>query len=181
MKASRNSLIVAAVMAAFWLQGCSNSAKFPDVTAGLRNGLKQAGLRDVSVDQDRDKGVVTLKGDVPTDADKANANNIAHSLAGGEVVANEIAVQPPGQQSAARKIDADLDGGIEKNLDAALIAHGMHSDVSYTVHQGVVTLSGNVTSENARSDAQQLAANVPNVQQVVNKLQVKDQKATSTN
>ncbi len=41
---------------------CTENAKAPDVKANIENGLNQAGLKDVSVSQDRDKGVVTLGG-----------------------------------------------------------------------------------------------------------------------
>jgi len=53
--------------------------------------------------------------------------------------------------------------------------------VKYDVKNGVVTLSGDVRSEARRNSAAAIASGVPNVQQVVNELQVKDQKATSTN
>jgi osmotically-inducible protein OsmY len=109
-----------------------------------------------------------------------NAANLAKSIAGGLVVANEIAVLPPGAQSTAKDISSDLDGGIKKNLDAALIEHGLKDNVNYDVKNGVVTLKGEVRSESTRAAAQQIAATVPNVQQVVNKLDVKDQRATST-
>ena len=45
----------------------------------------------------------------------------------------------------------------------------------------VVTLTGDVDSVSKRAHAQDVAASVPNVQQVVNELQVKAQKATSSN
>jgi osmotically-inducible protein OsmY len=48
------------------------------------------------------------------------------------------------------------------------------------VKSGVVTLTGEVNSENERARAEKVAAGVPNVQQVVNNLQIKDQKASST-
>jgi osmotically-inducible protein OsmY len=73
-----------------------------------------------------------------------------------------------------------LDQGIEKNLDAALIQSNMLKSVKYEVKSGVVTLTGEVTSENKRARAEKVAAGVPNVQQVVNNLQIKDQKASST-
>jgi osmotically-inducible protein OsmY len=44
----------------------------------------------------------------------------------------------------------------------------------------VVTLSGHVPSQENRREVQQIAASVPNVQQVVNELQVKGQKASSS-
>jgi osmotically-inducible protein OsmY len=77
-------------------------------------------------------------------------------------------------------VNSDLDQGIEKNLDAALIQNKMHHDVKYQVKSGVVTLTGEVNSEDKRTLAEKVAAGVPNVQQVVNDLQVKDQKASSS-
>lgn len=61
----------------------------------IRKSLDQANLKDVSVSQDRDKGVVTLTGTTASDSDKVQAESIANSIAGSQVVANEIAVRPP--------------------------------------------------------------------------------------
>jgi osmotically-inducible protein OsmY len=52
--------------------------------------------------------------------------------------------------------------------------------VKYEVKNGVVTLTGEVNSENKRTLAEQVATGVPNVAQVVNDLQVKNQKASSS-
>ena len=172
---------VAAVAALVLTQACSSSpAMAPDVTGSIKDSLKAAGLKDVSVSQDRDKGVVTLRGNVTTDGEKARAEALAKSAAVGQVVGNEIAVLPPGAESMAKTVNSDLDEGIKKNLDAALIENRMHDDVKYDVKVGVVTLTGEVTSQAMRSDAQRIAQTVPNVQQVVNKLDVKNQKATSS-
>ena len=162
------------------LMGCS-SPKSPDVEGPIRQSLNQAGLSDVSVSQDRDKGVVTLGGHVADDSAKAQAETIARSNAAGQVVANEISVTPAGNESEAKAVNSDLDDGIKKNLDAALIQNNLHKSVKYDVKNGVVTLSGDVRSEARRNSAAAIASGVPNVQQVVNELQVKDQKATSTN
>src|SRR6202049_5166075 len=162
------------------LAGCSGTTKSPDVSDSIRKSLDQAGLKDVSVSQDRDKGVVTLGGHVPADGDKAQAESIAKSAAGGQVVANQVAVTPPGSGSEARDVNADLDKAIEKNLDAALIERRLNKGVRYDVKNGVVTLKGEVNSQSARGQLEKIAAGVPNVQQVVNELQVKGQKATST-
>jgi osmotically-inducible protein OsmY len=56
----------------------------------------------------------------------------------------------------------------------------MHDDVKYAVQSQVVTLTGNVDSQDLRAQAAQVAGAVPNVLEVVNELQVKDQKATAT-
>lgn len=169
-----------AVLATAILVGCSTTATAPDVTGSLRDSLNQAGLKDVSVSQDRDKSVVTLKGSVTNDSDKMRAESIAKSLAGSQVIANEIAVLPPGAEGTAKTINSDLDDGIKKNLDAALIQNALHDDVKYDVKNGVVTLTGDVNSQAKRTATEQIAAAVPNVQQVVNKLEVKNQRATTT-
>jgi osmotically-inducible protein OsmY len=97
------------------------------------------------------------------------------------VVSDQIAVIPPGVERDAKKMNSDLDKGIEGNLDAALIQDRLRENVSYAVKNQVVTLSGNVNSEAKRARAQAVAAGVPYVQQVVNELQVTAQKATSSN
>lgn len=176
-------LWTAAAVAALALaltQACSTAPKTVDITETLKDSLRSAGLRDVSVSQDREKGVVTLRGTVTTDGEKAQAETIARSIAGSQVVGNEIAVLPVGNESAAKTIHSDIDDGIKKNLDAALIKSGLHDQVSYDAKMGVVTLTGEVTSMARRGEAQQVAAGVPNVTQVVNKLDVKNLKATSS-
>jgi osmotically-inducible protein OsmY len=159
---------------------CSKGSKLsPDVSASIRTSLDQAGLKTVSVSQDRENGVVTLGGNVGADADKAQAESIAASIAAGQVVSNQIAVVPPGNESAAKTVNSDLDGGIEKNLDAALIQNKLHKGISYDVKNGVVTLTGEVNSQAKRAQVEQVVTAVPNVKQVVNELQIKDQKASS--
>jgi len=164
------------------LAGCSaDQAKSPDVSDSIRRSLEQAGLKDVKVSQDRTNGVVTLAGEVPSNMDKSQAETIAKSMAAGQVVADQIAVVPPANESDAKAVNSDLDKGIEKNLDAALIQNRLNKYVKYDVKSGVVTLTGEVNSQARRAYAEKVAAGVPNVQQVVNELQVKNQKASSTN
>jgi osmotically-inducible protein OsmY len=76
-------------------------------------------------------------------------------------------------------MNSDLDQGIGKNLHAALIQNKLQKVVKYDVKNGVVTLTGEVNSSDRRAFAEKVATGVPNVQQVVNNLQVKNQKATS--
>ena len=182
MKTHKLCLTLLSLFVAVLLVGCHGTAgKSPDVSDSIRKSLDQAGLKDVSVSQDRDKGIVTLGGHVAADADKAQAESIAKSLAAGQVVADQIAVMPPGGESAARAMNSDLDTGIEKNLDAALIQNGLHRNVKYDVKNGVVTLTGEVKSNSVRAQAEQIASSVPNVRQVVNELQSRSQKASSSN
>ena len=181
MKKLRLSLALLTLLAVGILAGCAETtAKSPDVSDSIRKSLDQAGFKDVSVSQDRDKGIVTLGGQVASENDKSQAESLAKSLAGAQVVANQIAVVPSGVEKEAKAVNSDLDKGIEKNLDAALIQNRMHDNVKYDVKSGVVTLTGEVNSQAKRDRAEKVATSVPNVKQVVNDLQVKNQKASSS-
>jgi len=165
--------IILAAMCAALVSACSTSAKTPDVSKSIRDSLDQSGFKAVSVSQDRDKGVITLSGHVPSDADKAQAESVAKGLAGGQVVADQIIVEPPGNESDAKSISSALDSGIEDNLKASFKAHHVADSVSYSSKAGVVTLTGSVDSDATRKEAAKLASQVPNVTQVINELTVK--------
>ena len=180
MKTTKLLVILLTLFAIGTVVGFSRfSSKSPDVSGNIRKGLDQAGLKEVSVSQDLDKGIVTLGGQVASGDQKAQAESVAKSFAGAQVVADQIVVTPAGSEREAKAMNSDLDQGIEKNLDAALIQNKMHHNVNYSVKSGVVTLDGEVNSREMRALAEKLATGVPNVQQVVNNLQVKNQKATS--
>lgn len=52
--------------------------------------------------------------------------------------------------------------------------------MSYDVKNGVITVAGSVNSQSKRSMVEKMATGVPNAKQVVNELQVKDRKATTS-
>ncbi len=170
-----------AVLAAGLLAGCSSVPKSPAVSDNIRKSIEQAGIKGVSVTQDRDKGVVTLSGHVTSDADKASANQIAQSLATGQVVAAQVAVLPATGSGTPKTIYADLDKGIESNLDAALISGGYKTGIGHSTKNEVVILTGSVDTEDQRDQIGTIAQGVPNTQQVVNEIRTRHQKATSAN
>jgi hyperosmotically inducible protein len=172
-------LIFVTVVSLTLTLGCSQSPKSPDVKADVERALSQAGLSKVSVSQDRDKGVITLSGDVQTDAEKQKAETVARSISNSFVIANQIGVRPSGLESETKKVDSSLDAAIEKNFEALLVANRLNKDIKYSAKNGVLTLSGQVNSIKKRAQVAQLAASVPNVKQVVNELQIKNVKATS--
>jgi hyperosmotically inducible protein len=180
MRALSTMIVIIAFGIALAVACSDRPPKAPDVTSDIRHALDQASLNEVSVSQDRDKSVVTLTGNVSTDGDKARAESIARSIAGTQVVSNEIGIRPVGDESTAKKVDSDLDSGIDKNLEAMLVQHRLKKDVNYDVTNGVVTLKGDVASQTQRAYVEKIAGQVPNVKQVVNELEVKHQKATST-
>ena len=154
--------------------GCSaSSTRMAHISAAIRTSLDQAGLKEVSVTQDPEKGVLTLGGRVAADADKTHAEVIAKAVARTQVVVNQIAVLTVGVENEARQMKSDLDDGIQSNLHASLVNERLQRKVKFAVKNHVVTLSGEVESEVVRARAQQLASEVPHVQQVVNELQMK--------
>ena len=182
MKPFTASIAIGVLLSVGALAKCSGgSSKLPAVTAGIRESLDQYGYKDVSVAQDRTKGVVTLTGRVSADADREQADSIARSLATGQIVSDEIVVMPASAEKEAKAINPDLDKGIAENVDAALIQNRVKQNVSYRVKSGVVTLKGSVNSRLRSAQVERIASSVPNVKLVVNQLQVKDQDATASN
>jgi osmotically-inducible protein OsmY len=149
MKMARLLVPLLRVLIVGTVAGCLGTTKSPDVSDTIRKSVDQAGLKDVSENQDRDKGVVTRGGHVPSDGDKSQAESIAKSIAGGQVVSNQIAVIPPAVESEAKTVNADLDKDIEKNLDAGLIQHRLNKGIKYDVKNGVVTLTAEANSQSS--------------------------------
>jgi osmotically-inducible protein OsmY len=122
-----------------------------------------------------------LGGHVSADRDKVRAEYLARSIAGAQVVANQIAVIPAGVETEAKAVNSDLDRGIENNLDAALLQDRLHESVKYGVENAVVTLTGKVDSQAMRTRIEGIASGIPHVKQVVNELQIERRRATSSN
>jgi hyperosmotically inducible protein len=151
--------------------GCNRAANNADVEEQINRSLEAAGLRDVSADQDADKGVVTLTGEVLDEGQKARAEEIAKAEAGGQIVANEISVRPVGLEGQMQETQSALDDGIENNYEAELVKNNLEA-VSYDSREGVITLTGSVDTPAQRQLAEKLATSVPNVKQVVNMIEV---------
>ncbi|HEY1524785.1 MAG TPA: BON domain-containing protein [Candidatus Angelobacter sp.] len=155
--------------------GCSSDkASTPDAKDQVSKALANAGYNDVKVAVNNDKELVTLTGDVKTQEDKEKAESLAKTTAAGFVVSNEIGVRPEGVESAAKKIDSNVDDAIEKDFKAVIIANRLDNQrIRFDAKNGVLTLKGNVDTPDQRTQVEKLAASVPNVQQVVNELDVK--------
>ncbi len=140
----------------------------------VKHALEQAELTDVSVAEDRDKNTITLGGTVHSDDAKAKAAQVAKGAAGDRIIVNEVSVRPVGAESDAKSMASDVDAGIEKNYKAALIAHHLNKQhIDFGAKNGVLTLKGSVETAEQRQQAQAAASSVPNVQQVLNQIEVK--------
>ncbi len=165
-------LAVATVISATLLGTACNQAN-PNYKDRVKTALEQADLKDVTVTEDNSKNTITLGGALHSEEAKSKAGNIAQASAGPRVIANEISVEPVGNEGEARKVESSLDDGIENNFKAVLISKGLDKQrIRYKAKNGVLTLKGSVKNPSLRQEAQELAKNTPNVQQVVNEIQV---------
>lgn len=171
--------MVAALLSAFLLLGCNRQNEHADVKDAVDQAMTRNDLGVVKVSQDRDKGVLTLTGDVDSDAKKSQAEQVAKQAAPDYTVANELAVRPPTADNSQNKaVDSNLDSGIEDNFKAAIKEHKNLDDQSIraSAKNGTLVLKGSVKTTQQKREAMTLAKNVPNVKQVVNELEVKPNK-----
>jgi hyperosmotically inducible periplasmic protein len=140
----------------------------------VKAALEQADLKDVNVSEDKDRNTITLGGTLHSGDAKQKATDVAKANAGERIVVNEVAVEPVGQESAAKNVASNLDDGIENNYKAALVTKGLDKQhIRFDAKNGVITLKGSVKTPTQRKEAEQIAQAVPNVQQVVNEIDVK--------
>ncbi len=163
------------ILAALFLvtAACNQSSKKSEADA-VKQALEQADLKGVTVTDDADKNTVTLGGTLHSEDAKNRAADVAKSAAPNRTIANEISVQPVGDESQAKAVQSNLDDGIENNYKAALIASRLNKQsIHYDAKNGVLTLKGTVKTAQQKAEAEQLASKIPNVQQVVNQIDVK--------
>lgn len=172
---TKSTILVFSIAILLVFAACSNrTADNNTYKDSVKHALVQAELTDVSVAEDRDKNTVTLGGTVHSDDAKQTAARVAKGAAGDRIIVNEVSVQPVGAESDAKTMASDLDGAIEKNYKAALIAHRLNKQhIDFGAKNGVLTLKGSVDTAEQRKEAQTVAASVPNVQQVLNQIEVK--------
>jgi hyperosmotically inducible protein len=172
----RSTILASVAIATLFLcVACSSksedSASYKD---SVKKALEQAELTNVSVAEDREKNTVTLAGTVHSDDAKAKATDVARGAAGNRTVVNEVSVQPVGAETDAKTIASNVDDAIERNYKAALISNGLQKQhIDFKAKNGVLTIKGTVKTVAQRQRAQTVAASVPNVQQVLNQIDVK--------
>jgi hyperosmotically inducible periplasmic protein len=169
------STALVAILALAMLVGCSQQrANAPAAKDQVEAALNQNNLGDVKVAEDRDKGVITLSGNVKSDEDKQRAESLAKQAAPGRVIANEVGVRPAGAESTASKVDSNTDDAIENHMKALIAANNWNDQhIRFNAKNGVLTLKGDVDTPQQRASVEKEAANIPGVMQVVNELQVK--------
>jgi len=150
---------------------CSHKVSYKEQ---VENALEQAELEQVTVSEDQDENTITLGGTLHSAEAKNKAGAIATAVAGTRIIVNEIGVEPVGSESQAADIASKVDDDIEKNYKAALIPTDLnYQHIKFKATNGVLTLTGTVHNPAQRQYAENLAAKIPNVQQVLNQIDVK--------
>jgi len=168
------ALIASCVLASlFGMAACNQTHNKKSEADAVKQALEQADLKDVRVTDDADKNTVTLAGTLHSNEAKEHAGDVAKSAAPDRTIANEIAVEPVGNESEAKSVNSNLDDGIENNYKAALVANRLNKQsIHYDAKNGVLVLKGKVKTPAQKAEAERLASNIPHVQQVVNQIEV---------
>ena len=141
-----------------WLAGRARLAMLASGAAAAAGGVTVAAYH----------GCIELAGDVPTAADRREAERVVRALSGVASVSNRIRVrEAPGRTPAA---DGDVRVAVTRALGAARALRG--SRIGVGVYDGVVTLSGSAPSDAARVAAFEIAVHVPGVRRVVSDVAV---------
>lgn len=162
---------------AFTYVGC-NTQTLDDV--GISAKVKGSLATDtetsaIKIGVDTTNGVVTLSGVVPTEREKAKAEQIARNTEGVKQVVNNISINPNAigaTNVGAKAEEAMTDATILTKVKAKLLAEGI-TGVNVDVANGVVTLQGEVENAQRITQANDLARSTNGVSSVNNQLVAK--------
>jgi hyperosmotically inducible periplasmic protein len=161
------SVLVAAV--GITLGACSSGSN--DTGNRVDQALKQANVKNVDVDWDKNANVVHLKGKVDSPDDRAKAEQVATDVVGtsGKVM-NELTVTGMDDKTAD-----NADGLIKSRLNDSIKADSQLSDqtIDLNVNNGMVTLTGEVQTVAQKEKAGEMAKATPGVRDVANEISVK--------
>jgi len=113
-------------------------------------------------------GAVTLHGKVKTDAEKEKATLAVRSVDGVKSVRNRLQVVPDDPKSPLKASDEAIKAAVATALKSTKLAEGVTVD---SVNNGVVLLSGKVSSLAEKAHAIELAWKVDGVSRVASEIQ----------
>ena len=173
MKRVIRALPIAALMCSTPLFAACNQNNTPNYEARVKDQLKDANVKDVDANWNKDERALHLTGKVDAVAEKQRAEDIASRVVGtsGRVV-NEVKVEGVDTRSEDSQIEDRLDKTFKEddqwdrdNLDLTF-----HSDA------GVVTIKGDAPSQAVKDRVGAKVRSVEGVKDVVNDLQIKPAK-----
>lgn len=160
---------IVAGLLVFGLAACAQNAN--DTGERVDQALKQANVKNVNVDFDRDANVVHLKGSVGTPDERARAEQVATDVVGtsGKVL-NELTVTGMDDRRAD-----DADDLIESRLNDTVKADPQLTErtIDFNVNNGMVTITGEVETPAEKEKVGQIVKATSGVRDVANELHVK--------
>jgi len=123
-----------------------------------------------------DQGRVTLTGQVPTEAQRRLAGQLARELVSARSIDNQLAVRPGMRGDADNRLyRAVQDANITTRIELQLLWSRDTSGDAITAYtnDGEVRLGGRVASAAERQDAERIARRTEGVRSVTNEIQVK--------
>ena len=174
----------AVLVATLVVAGCSRMSH-PDQKEAVYQSLSSHDLSSVMVNQNRESGVITLTGIVGGADRKSRAEELAKAAAPGYTITDNIQVVSSGLQSmiSAATAKSELDTSIENHFKASIKEQKdlNRQPIQYWANDGTLTLKGAVNTEKEKREAEELAKKVPQVQHVVNEIEVTPHKTLPSN
>jgi hyperosmotically inducible periplasmic protein len=146
----------------------ASAAERPDAWITLKTKIALMTTDDLStkdLNVDTVKGVVTLHGMVPTEAEKVRAEKAAMQVDGVKTVKNLLQIVPTARREIVERSDADIKTNIENAFKANRRIAGSGIKVA-SVNKGVVLLSGKTKSLEAHAESVDVAYAVKGVRRV---------------
>jgi hyperosmotically inducible periplasmic protein len=174
MKTAIPVLIMNLVLLSF---GCATPA-VDDIEISTKVKGKLAADKETSaikIGVDTTNRVVTLSGVVPTEREKAKAEQLARNTEGVSQVVNNITINPEslGATNIGEKTrEAANDAAILAKIKAKLLTEGI-TGTNVDVVNGVVTLKGEIENDKKSTLAADIARSTEGVKSVDNQLVVK--------
>jgi osmotically-inducible protein OsmY len=143
----------------------------PDPSQTVNRALTDANLDQVKVDWDRDAHIAHLTGTVATPTDRQRAQDVASAAVGtsGRVL-NEVTIRGVNDKSAGA-LDDDIKDMLKQTIRAEPSLKDR--DIDFEVHNGVVTIKGEVRSAAEKSRLTELVREAPGVKDMANAVEIK--------
>jgi osmotically-inducible protein OsmY len=177
-----SSLAITGLAAACLLAGCNNGPKYPNSKSQVTSSLAQDDLNNLTVSQDRNHGVITLTGTVPSQEKKLQAEDIVKAVAPKYRIVDHTTVVPaassgaPVPSAVVAATPSQTDVEIQQQFNEKVKLH--HSlarpgnIITATSKNGELIITGKVRAQSDKSEVEKLANSIPNVQKVEDDLTV---------
>lgn len=176
MKTKRLPLLTA-LAAALLTAGLAEAKSDAWITAKVKSKLAAAeDVRAFGTNVDTKDGVVTLRGEVETQAERMLAERHAESIGGVRRVDNRLIVREDAERGLGDKALAGIDdAAITARVKAALAGNRATKArrINVDTKEGEVLLRGSASSDSEKTLAEEIARGVNGVRSVDNRIEVR--------